>query len=205
MARFRAAALLASALLLTGGAPAFAQLLSTAPRIFVSGQSYHVALCGPCGHRRCFAHVVTDRTGRPLHNRFVPNRLESTARSNLVPAGFGPRALILAYSPRALPGIQEGWVFEHHHRNRRRLRIHQRRARPGGLPKHLQTAPLHDGQRLLHQVQPERREGQLPGAERRLGGGDGARPRHGQRHVPELQDHTGPVRRRLVRRAGRRG
>jgi hypothetical protein len=102
MARFRAVALLACAMLLAGGTGVLAQLRSNTPRIFLSGQSYHMALCaGPAlpGHRRCFAHVVTDRTGRRLTNRFVPNRLEPAARSNLVPAGFGPHSLILAYNP----------------------------------------------------------------------------------------------------------
>jgi hypothetical protein len=71
-------------------------------RVALSGGTYHVAACpGPvlAGRVRCFARIVTDRTGRVLENRFAPNVLESTAGANVVPAGFGPKSLILAYNP----------------------------------------------------------------------------------------------------------
>jgi hypothetical protein len=102
MTRLRAATVLACAILLAGATGALAQIISNAPRIFVSGQTYHVALCpGPVlpGHARCFAHVVTDRSGRRLVNRFGPNRMERTAASSLAPIGYGPVALNRAYNP----------------------------------------------------------------------------------------------------------
>jgi subtilase family serine protease len=87
---------------LAGGTVAFAQFISTAPRVFISGTSYNIALCpgpAPAGQRRCFARIVTDRTGHPLFNRFVPNRFEPRLRTNVVPAGYTPNALNQAYNP----------------------------------------------------------------------------------------------------------
>ena len=46
-------------------------------------------------------------------------------------------------------------------------------------------------QRLLQEGQPERAAGQLSARRHRLGAGIGARSRHGQRHVPGLQDRPG--------------
>lgn len=102
MARIRTAAILAIAFASLGIAQAVAQIGAAAPRIFRSGNGYHVAACPgpvPAGHARCFALIATDRTGRPMVNRLVPNRGERTARSNVVPAGYGPNALISAYNP----------------------------------------------------------------------------------------------------------
>jgi hypothetical protein len=102
VARFSASIILACVIAAAGGLAAFAQIVSTAPRVFISGQTYNVAACpGPVriGFRRCFARIVTDRSGRRLINRFVPNTMEPTARTNTVPQGYGPHALIEAYLP----------------------------------------------------------------------------------------------------------
>ena len=72
-------------------------------------------------------------------------------------------------------------------RDRRRLRRPERRGRPRastapqyGLPR------LHDGQRLLQEGQPERRQGSYPAGNAGWGAGDLARPRHGLGDLPEL-------------------
>ena len=69
-----------------------------------SGTTYHVAACGMAaatGYARCHAHIVTDRIGNSLANRFVPNRAERHASSLSTPAGFGPTSLVSAYNPAA--------------------------------------------------------------------------------------------------------
>lgn len=99
--RLSAMALAASVIALLGGA-ASALILPTQSPVFVSGRSYHVAVCpGPAapGFRRCFAHVVTDSAGRPIPDRVQANRVERHATSSVVPAGYGPTSLISAYNP----------------------------------------------------------------------------------------------------------
>jgi hypothetical protein len=101
MARVRTTLIIACALALACGA-AMAQIMRSAPRVFISGSAYHTAVCpGPAayGHFRCFAHVVTDRAGNPLVNRFVPNRYVRGVRAATVPFGFSPQELNQAYNP----------------------------------------------------------------------------------------------------------
>jgi subtilase family serine protease len=102
MVRFRSAIVLACAVALAWGSAASAQMFSAPRRVFISGNSYHVAACPgpvPAGYARCFAHIVTDRSGTPLRNRMAANRFEKEITSNLVPDGWGPRGLIAAYNP----------------------------------------------------------------------------------------------------------
>jgi subtilase family serine protease len=73
--------------------------------VMVSGKVYHIAACPgpvPAGYARCFAHIVTDSRGSTLRNRMAANVFEKQVRSNIVPAGYGPRALVLAYNPQVL-------------------------------------------------------------------------------------------------------
>src|SRR5205807_1423832 len=79
----------------------------------------------------------------------------------------------------------------HDNRDRRRLRLQFRRGRPRRLPQAVRPTPLHDRQWLLPESRSERRR-ELSQRQHRLGAGDGARLGHGQRHVPELQDHPSP-------------
>jgi hypothetical protein len=94
------------------GAMGFAQGLLRGPGVVqLSGSTYHTATCpGPVGHgmMRCFAHIVTDRAGNPLVNRFVPNRFERLAKAAVVPAGYGPMSLISAYHPAVLGSYPAG-------------------------------------------------------------------------------------------------
>jgi len=103
MFRIRAAMILASAVAMAWGSAASAQMFAApVARVMVSGTTYSKANCAgpvPAGYARCFSQVVTDRTGNVLLNRFVPNRMERTAGANVVPSGFGPLALNLAYNP----------------------------------------------------------------------------------------------------------
>jgi len=102
----------AVALALAGGLTASAQaVLRMAPRVETSGATYHVATCpGPTPHgvMRCYAHIVTDRGGNPLANRFKPNRFERHAKTNLVPQGFGPTELNSAYHPSVVANYPTG-------------------------------------------------------------------------------------------------
>jgi hypothetical protein len=111
MARIRAAMILAWAVALACGGVASAQRLLNAPRVSSSGSVYHIATCPgpvPAGMARCFAHIVTDRSGNLLVNRFVPNRLERTARAAIVPSGYGPMSLNLRYNPAVVPSYPVG-------------------------------------------------------------------------------------------------
>ena len=75
---------------------------ASAQTVFQSGNVFHVQACpGPAapGAARCHAHIVTDFRGNHLTNMFVANRIERTAKSNAVPSGYGPSALISAYNP----------------------------------------------------------------------------------------------------------
>jgi subtilase family serine protease len=99
MARIRTVLIIVCAMALAGAAAAQIRM---APRVFTSGSVYHVAVCpgpAPRGHMRCFAHVVTDRAGNPLVNRFVPNRYVRNIRASFVPQGFSPLELNEAYNP----------------------------------------------------------------------------------------------------------
>ena len=71
--------------------------------------------------------------------------------------------------------------------HRRRLRRPERRVRPRDLPHPVRPAGLHDGQRLLPEAQPERRDQPAAGRRHRLGRRDLARPRHGLGRLPELR------------------
>ncbi len=98
MVRFGRIMLLAGAFALAGGTAASAQIVQR------SGNVFHVAACStliPAGWARCHAHIVTDNAGNHLANSFVANRVERHAKANLVPAGYGPTSLILAYNPAA--------------------------------------------------------------------------------------------------------
>jgi subtilase family serine protease len=88
-------------------------------RVFLSGSTYHVAACAgfaPRGFARCHAHIVTDRSGRPLINRFQANNFEVQLRRmaspdvnpSVVPSGYGPRSLNLAYNPAVTPTYPTG-------------------------------------------------------------------------------------------------
>ena len=99
--RLSAMGLVATVIALVGGA-ASALILPTRSPVLVSGGSYHVATCPAIarpGYRRCFAHVVTDNAGRPIPDRVQANLFERHAKTNVVPAGFGPTSLISAYNP----------------------------------------------------------------------------------------------------------
>jgi subtilase family serine protease len=79
-----AGAMSAAALSLTFSANAQA-------RVEISHNVYHVAVCPgpvPLGTARCFAHVVTDRSGRILPGQVRPNT---------TPSGYGPSDLYSAY------------------------------------------------------------------------------------------------------------
>src|SRR5581483_11036088 len=98
-------AILAGLVTLTGAGAASAQT------VFQSGDIFHVAACNEAlqlGMARCHAHIVTDRAGNHLIDRFVPNRFERHATSNAVPAGFGPTALVRAYNPIAAANYPAG-------------------------------------------------------------------------------------------------
>ncbi|HZZ90891.1 MAG TPA: S53 family peptidase [Caulobacteraceae bacterium] len=83
------------------GAVASAQIFTTGVRVFATKQGYNVMLCGavPTGYARCFSRMRTDHAGAAIVNRLVPNRFERQVRTNIVPDGYGPGALILAYTP----------------------------------------------------------------------------------------------------------
>jgi hypothetical protein len=103
MSRIHATAIVTGIIALFGVGAAAAQSAAVVqPRVFFSDGTYSVPLCpGPSrpGVARCFSQVVTDRAGNRMLNRFVPNVGERTAGTNIVPAGYGPSALISAYLP----------------------------------------------------------------------------------------------------------
>jgi subtilase family serine protease len=95
MSRLAAIAILAASAVLGGGAAASAQ------SVFLSGNAFHVQACPVAvarGMARCHAHIVTDGRGVFLLNRFMTNRTERNAKSNVVPQGFGPSDLHSAYN-----------------------------------------------------------------------------------------------------------
>src|ERR1700722_17898578 len=102
MARIRAAMILACAVAMAWGSAASPQVFGApVARVMVSGTTYNKAVCDgpvPVGYARCFSRIVTDRAGNVLMNRFVPNRFERTASANVVPTGYGPLALNMAYN-----------------------------------------------------------------------------------------------------------
>ncbi len=90
--------------LTVSGVLAIALGATASAQIFQSGGVYHVRACpGPDvdGAARCHAHYVSDASGRIVADRFMANRLERNAKSNTVPAGYGPTALASAYNPAA--------------------------------------------------------------------------------------------------------
>ncbi len=95
MNRFVMSGLLSAAIALSGGT------LASAQTVHRSGNVFHVEACaGPAapGTARCHAHIVTDARGNHLLNRFMANRFERNAKTNVVPAGYGPGALTSAYN-----------------------------------------------------------------------------------------------------------
>jgi subtilase family serine protease len=102
MFRIRTAMILACAAAMAWGSAASAQTFGApVARVMVSGTTYSKANCAgpvPAGYARCFSLVVTDRTGNALVNRFVTNRMERTASAPVVPTGYGPLALNIAYN-----------------------------------------------------------------------------------------------------------
>jgi hypothetical protein len=102
MFRIRTAMILACAAAMAWGSAVSAQTFGApVARVMVSGTTYSKANCAgpvPAGYARCFSLVVTDRAGNALVNRFVANRMERTASTPVVPTGYGPLALNIAYN-----------------------------------------------------------------------------------------------------------
>ena len=142
----------------------------------------HVKVCAvpPAGEAACHSWITVDKGGQPV--------VTST------PTGYGPADLRPAYNYR------HRW--RRHGRDRRCVRRSQRGIGSGRLPQAVRLAGVHTVQRLLQEDQPERRIDDAA-RQRRLGRGDFARPRHGQRHLPELQDPARGGELQLVRESGR--
>jgi hypothetical protein len=80
---------------------ASAALSAPVARVEQSGRTYHVSVCpGPAapGSARCFAHVVTDASGKPHEGH-------GGVAAAIVPAGYGPTALLSAYNIPANSGV----------------------------------------------------------------------------------------------------
>ena len=89
-----------------------------------------------------------------------------------IPTGVNPAAVVSGYGPADLDqrvqAADEPRLGQDR-RDRRRLRRPERRERPRDLPQPVRPAGVHDGQRLLPQGQPERRD--EPAADRRTRAG----------------------------------
>jgi hypothetical protein len=100
MNRFISSALVSAAVAIAGISVATAASATTPGPVQISGNTYHVALCGAVapGMARCHAHIVTDARGNPL-TRAAPVGVagRNTVTQSFVPSGFGATDLRTAY------------------------------------------------------------------------------------------------------------
>ena len=146
-----------------------------------------IALAGLSSARSRRWPSLTARPRRPGHaeaayqGRLHPPglaRVRPVSRQGRNQGGRGDTGRVLhaparrIHAGRPAFGVRAGKRSRRHgpdHRHRRRVRQSERRERPGCLSEPFGLPPCTTEQRLLPQGQPERRAGQLPGAERRLG------------------------------------
>lgn len=130
----------------------------------------HKAVCSEAapGFAHCHARIRT--------------AAEGNAVANATPQGLTPASLQggVRHPCRRRRGPHGG--------HRRRRQRSQRRERSRRLPRSVRPAPLHDGQRLLQEGEPDRLHRRAPHQQLQLGRRNRARSRHGQRRLPELQD-----------------
>ena len=148
-----------------------------------NGTSVNCPMTPRAGVGQCMSHTVTDAHGKILRG------------------GDAARAMA-----RRISALGLRTPHPRRRRDDRARRCAGRSNRRGGsrrLPIAIRTPRLHDGQWLFRKGQSERSAGVVSVRRQRLGDRDGARPRHGQRGMSELQDR--PRRGEQRRYVGPRG
>ena len=165
---------LAGSGLLLAGTPAFA-----ANGLRVDNGVYSKSVCkGPVAPNlaRCFAHVVTDAAGN-----VKPGKMHA----NESPSGYHPADLQSAYAASrrrhssTIVAIVDAYGYTNAEAD---LAVYRAQF---GLPACTTANGCFRSSTRTGTTK------NYPAAEHRLGAGIGPRPRHGQRHVPQLQDHPG--------------
>ena len=168
-----------AALLAVSGVVAGAAAPGRPAGVRFSHGCYHRAVCvrpvAP-GTVRCHARIVTTPEGRAVMNAMT---------AQATPAGYGPSDLRAAYgitgsgSASTIVAVVDAYGYPNAETD---LGVYRAQF---GLP------PCTTANGCFHKVNQSGARASYPREQHRLGAGDRARPRHGQRHVPELQDPAG--------------
>ena len=189
MIRCASVAALGAAIALVGAASA-----STAQVVERSGHSFHVRVCGGptvAGVARCHAHIVTDSVGRPLSMIARTRGARPAARAAVSGGPYWASQIRAAYgisgngAPTTLVAIVDAYGYTNAASDVATYRSAQWIARVGFV------RVFYFSNDAVSEHRQRDGRGQPAEVERGLGRRAGAGPRHGQRHVPELQHRSG--------------